>query len=362
MKVVYLIFLLFFLNSIDNFGQVTAFTISGQQVMLSTDGSWEKYVASEDDADANLPLNMNNSPYAQEISQLLEIAEQNERHQFSENYRLDLNISKCETAITKLKAEGNNEKLDQLNTILSKLRLQQKNDEKLYSASAKIVNEVRNIPNLRVSKQQNAIQKLSKTLSVEIIETAIPESKSVETNTSKVEDQNIKRNAIDIADCKYAILDGMKGKSHIELAALPFYTYTSPQMKQYFKDKELMETKISLVQKEKKTYIRLHINIISRDAAKNYGLINKGNMFRIHLINGTNVNLYAEEDIRYELENYTGNAIYSGLFPITSDDIDTLKKVPIDKAGIVWSSGFELYDIYNVDTIIQLFNCLQSIK
>lgn len=355
MRIIQCISFLFVLWSFDLVAQVTANTTSGQHIILVDDGVWVKNDELETESSA---IDFKNSPFKENIALLLEVAEERERLAFGNNYRTELNISKCMTAISKIQSEGNQEKMEQLKSIYKKLTEQQKKDAKEYTTISKMVDQIKQIPSYSVKKQREMILVTANELDVEI------QAEMKESNATAAENKNVRKveDKVEIADCRYAILDGSKEKRHIELSSIPIFTYTSSQLKQYFKERELMDTHVSLVQKDKRIYLRLTVHIISRDAAKNYGYIPKGSMLRFRLINNTNVNLYAEEDIRFEIENYTGNAIYSGLFPVMSEDLDLLRRMPIDSLGIMWSSGFEMYDIYNVDAVMQLFNCLQSIQ
>lgn len=342
--------------------QVTATTISGQKIIQIEDGSWEKVIEIplEDElvhSDLNQPK-PNTSLHQAEIDRLLDKAEELERSYFAGYYRTELNKSKCQAAIAKAQTDSDKSKAKQLKPILSKLKKLLIKDEKLYVNMGKNVLAIKNITNLKPKKQKAEINDLSRKLGLEDIQMNRQEGLMGATTETKTE---IKPKEA-VLDCQYAMRQEEGHLKYIELAPLPFFTYTSTQLKPYFKDKELMETKAALVQKGKKTYLKLIISIISRDAAKNYGYIPKGNLLRISFINGRNISLYSEQDARSEIENYTGHAIYTAMYSLTNDDVSILKKMPIDTVGLLWSSGIEMYDIYNVDSLLQLFNCLQSIK
>jgi hypothetical protein len=350
MRLKYWIFLLAISGYNNLKAQLTTTTLSGQNLIQAEDGSWEKSTSHSN-------TTKKSSEYDVQISALLDKAETIERTYFASKYRADMNISKCETALSKIKKKENKDKYAQLTDILKKLKDQQRIETRQYTQSAENVKTVRNISNLKPKKQKAAVEEWAEILNVNVEKEAVNPQIGIGLKENSY--QNLKTQK---SDCLYATQYGKENKPSIELAALPFFTYTSPQLKQYFKEKELMETQASLVREGKNIFLKLQISIISRDAAKNYGTIPKAGMLRLTFVNGSNVSLFAQEDVRYDIENYTGKAIYSIRYPIQKEDIDALKKTPLDTAGIVWSSGFEMYDIYNVDTIILLFNCLDSIK
>ena len=52
--------------------------------------------------------------------------------------------------------------------------------------------------------------------------------------------------------------------------------------------------------------------------------------------------------------------LYNGNFIISSKDEKTLQETPIEKLRIVWSTGFEEYEVYTMDFLIRLLTCMQK--
>ncbi len=346
------------LSSLPLAAQVTAVTISGQQLVKSEDGSWEKINYS--DTLNNADIKASESPYKKELSALIDKAESIERTCFAEYYYTQLNISKCMTAISKTQEQGDTEKTEKLKAILDKLNNQKDKDEKNYFQAADQIASVKKISSYKIKKQKSKIEEFYQKMGVDVQLEAY--TSSMKKKKITYESAEIKKNKKNEVDCTYSRSQQPGELQYVELASLPFFTYTSFQSKPYFKDKELMNTRATLVQAGKKVYLKLQIVIISRDAAKNYGYIPRNSLMKIYFINGSNISLFADKETRYDIENYTGNAIYTILYPVQSDDLDTLKKVAVDKSGIAWSSGFEMYDVYEVDALIRLFRCLKSIN
>ena len=81
---------------------------------------------------------------------------------------------------------------------------------------------------------------------------------------------------------------------------------------------------------------------------------------RIEFIDGTKI--YGTNILQApgEIEAYTGHTLYSIVYKFDKDEIDMLGKKLVDNIGILWSSGFEEYDVYNVDFLKQQVNCLKK--
>lgn len=158
-------------------------------------------------------------------------------------------------------------------------------------------------------------------------------------------------------------LDNMDGKRRtVAMAMAPFFSYTSEALVHYFKEKDMLKAEVSIVRDNKDYYLDLEVRIISRDAAKNYGSISSKSMLRIDFVNGRVLTLYNMSDTQAIIENYTGEAVYKPRYRLSKDDLSFFEKMPLNSAGIMWTSGFETYDIYNVDVLMNQSKCLNLLK
>lgn len=82
-------------------------------------------------------------------------------------------------------------------------------------------------------------------------------------------------------------------------------------------------------------------------------------MLRIDLLSGRNVILNAVEESNGIVEQYTGNVLYNVRYQVNREQFDLLFGVPVDSAGIMWSSGFERYTIYEVDALMNQLECFK---
>ena len=83
---------------------------------------------------------------------------------------------------------------------------------------------------------------------------------------------------------------------------------------------------------------------------------------RISLISGKKIDIYSLETSYGEVENYTGNVIYKTDFLLKDSDVKALSEVPVDTIGLMWTSGFESYVLYNIDVIMKQLSCIKRVK
>jgi len=107
-------------------------------------------------------------------------------------------------------------------------------------------------------------------------------------------------------------------------------------------------------------YLILQFKINASKARNNFGSLPEGALLRIKLINGDTVDLYNVKGNSGVFDKDSGGLIYSGIFLIQSENEKLLTRYEVDKVRVVWSSGFEDYEIYYLDFFINQIECLNA--
>ena len=162
--------------------------------------------------------------------------------------------------------------------------------------------------------------------------------------------------------CKIAYIErDKKGKiKRIETEREPLFGYTHPKLKSYFKEKDFLTCEAQVIMLNNKSYLWLHFTLASKDAIKNYGFIEKNSPIKIQLLDSDIIYVGNTQTANGRLEPYTGYTKYELTIPLDKTNLKHLEKAEIDKIGIMWSSGFEQYEIYNVDLVMNQINCVKN--
>lgn len=342
-----------------------ATTNSGQKFYILADGAW-KYHHSE-----NLDLSLSNSeiPYkpfmtAEMIDQFRIIIKETEIKEILAFMVVDsLNREMDHKKLKISQAKRLNNKLEQrqfekeLKILENKINM----SEKLYISATKRVNEARNLRFQEKEEFLKKIKMIAQGLNIQFSENLIqllPPVISSDQNSVKTV---IKKSKIFSTDCKI-VKNVIEGKKRIiEMSQENIFNFTPEKLKSYFKDKELMIADAAIIKENNITKLRLHQKLISKDASKNYGHIPYEALMRITLISGKKIDIYSLETSYGEIENYTGHVVYKTDFLLKDGDIKSLADVPLDTIGLMWTSGFETYIIYNVDVIMKQLSCLKKV-
>lgn len=148
----------------------------------------------------------------------------------------------------------------------------------------------------------------------------------------------------------------------IELAPDLWFNYTPPQIKNELQEDNLINTTAQLVKVEDVTTLHLNMKVNSLQAQKAYGSIDAGDILKITMINGREVNLKCYAGSSGVMNQNRKSFIYPVGYTLEKSDLRVLAKKEIDKIGIQWSSGYEEYTIYEVDFFMNQISCLKQIE
>lgn len=377
MRTAFTIFILYFLSlssTLVSQRQVT--TLSGQRIIIFQSGEWQKIEAGDESGDTlgmlsgsdsvfqnpNVSGNIDTTNVNIGIGLITEAAQKKEIETLLLLDLLDKQVAVKEVQLSHARQLKNKESEKQLKAELTDLKQKFKTAEKIYKFSAENVEKAFSLKKMKENEYNKNLSELGKVLDIDVIPYLdTQKSKSIlEEDTRPLKNTRIggttkKEKCLIVRDEK------VKKERIIELGYEPFFTFTPEKLKNYFKNKELVEVNASVKKKGKQNFLRMSIKIVSKDAARNYGFIPHESILRISFISGKVIVLKSTEEVQGFTEKYTGNIVYNVDYQIKSEDYSQIAKVPIDTVGIMWSSGFEIYDIYNVDLLINHCSCINSL-
>lgn len=301
----------------------------------------------------------------------------------SDEAQLLVNIEMTTRKMNQLIKEKNNTKNDKDKTQKLKEQIaftkeEIKNDEKFYKETSILINLSNDLLEGKVKNHEKAFAALETNPgSTEAFNSgmggintiAISEKSSAEDKKSArvinypttfpIEKAREKE---DTYECEI-VFDGYDeeiGSNRKEVKTQPFFSYSQEKMKPYFKADDYLHCDASISKVGKKYYLTLKIRIRSKDANKTYGALRANENIKIHMIDGRSVYGEAINSDKGQIESYTGHTLYTGIFQLDKGDINDLKNNYLDHIGIIWSSGYEQYDIYNVDFLKNQIQCLNK--
>lgn len=156
-------------------------------------------------------------------------------------------------------------------------------------------------------------------------------------------------------------IDDFTGKRRRDVAAGQLFTYTSDQLKPYLKEKAFItcNAHISILSGGYQILFMEFI-IASENAQREFGILEKGGQLILTLIDGSKIQLSNNKNDPGTLDAFNKVVKYKGQYLIGSEQAKALSKKEVDTARVVWGTGFEDYDIFELDFFIDQFACLES--
>ena len=158
------------------------------------------------------------------------------------------------------------------------------------------------------------------------------------------------------------LFDGMDeflGKRRKDVNLGTFFSYTDDAMRRYLGNKDYMVCEGNLTQIEGGILLlNLHFSIATRDASRTFGGLNQGSLLTMKFIDGSKVKLVNTKDVTGQYDPLTERHTFVAQYLINAGQEKNLKKGEIDKVRVIWKTGFEDYEVYDVDFVKNQLKCL----
>lgn len=357
-------------------GQFNLSTKSGQELLVSADGS---YINKEEivtkDSDSFMGAEIGSKESATQVKYDID-----HQHLITLNdLRQQLKEIEAKSTIARYQHK---QELSALNKSIRALRKSDASTDKIYELLDEYDHmEVEyDLENMRAEESYKLIQKLAKAYQTDdkqrttYINDLVLEAQTrlgVSTAIIKVYDPNqyLFKKTEGYADqlrhkgdCDIIFndIDRSIDKRRIEHAPQHFFGYTSDKLKHFFKEKNFLNCNAYITKVEGDYFLNLDLDLASKDASRSYGFINKGDMIRVTFIDGQDFITNALYRVDGTIEAYSGHMIYRVVYPLEDYHLDLLHDTEIDKLGIIWSSGFEEYPIYEIDILMHQLECIDN--
>lgn len=141
-----------------------------------------------------------------------------------------------------------------------------------------------------------------------------------------------------------------------------FYEYTDPKIGNHFKENDFLKCQARFIKTKKEYFLELQFIFLSPKASQIYGSIDPSSPSRLDFINGKHIYLQSFAMTSAIVEPGTGNTIYNIQYKLDREDLAYIKKYDVDAFTIIWSSGADRFEIYKIDVLKNMIECLQKKK
>lgn len=138
------------------------------------------------------------------------------------------------------------------------------------------------------------------------------------------------------------------------------FSYTDERLRLFLKDKEYLRCEGFATSIGGFRFLTLQFTFAYPNAREAYGFIEKGSILTIKLLDGSFANLRAGKMDKGSYDTRTGLLTYSVHYPIDRNQIQLLRNSETDSVLVFWSSGYEEYEVFEIDFFINQLSCLEK--
>lgn len=158
----------------------------------------------------------------------------------------------------------------------------------------------------------------------------------------------------------YDLIDEFSGKRKRGLQERWFFSFTPEAYQKFFPQEDYFRCEGYLVEREKELSLHLVISIQEKSAKKTFGELPPQSKIFLYPMRGNPIALQTFQGA--EILEEPHQTIYKCSYPIKKSSLKALKKMEIDRIRINWSEGFQTYEVYYLDFLLDQFSCLELEK
>jgi hypothetical protein len=159
---------------------------------------------------------------------------------------------------------------------------------------------------------------------------------------------------------KETSIDQFSKTKYVELFPTIFFSYTDPNLRSALKEKEFLTCFSHIIQNRGEKELYLTFVFSTTTAQREYGSLEKNTPIAFLLLNGQTISLKNNILSQGQVDVRNGTTYYQIALTLNKQAEKMLAKNPIDKIRVMWSSGYEDYDIWNINQIIDQINCINQ--
>ena len=177
-------------------------------------------------------------------------------------------------------------------------------------------------------------------------------------------ERKIKAPVIPEQMCEYSMKerDEFTNKLKVATKPQPFFAYTQEDLKKFMREDDYLTCTGNLSRVIGMTIFNVKFEIESVMAQQEYGTIEQGTQMLVKLLNDKTVILTCQESDKGTVDENSGTTVYRTYFSIDSNEERELKKSEVVKVRMLWSTGFEDYEVNELDFFINQIKCLDQVQ
>jgi hypothetical protein len=138
-----------------------------------------------------------------------------------------------------------------------------------------------------------------------------------------------------------------------------FFTHTDENLRPFLDGKEYLHANAWTSRDENgDRYLHVRYTFANPNVITSYGYLAKNSSLSLHLLNGRHLSLQAAQAAVGIIDHGRREVNYDVNYLLPRGAAAELRNQALDYVRVFWSSGFEQYEIYQVEVLRRLMECL----
>ncbi len=138
-----------------------------------------------------------------------------------------------------------------------------------------------------------------------------------------------------------------------------FFTHTDENLRPFLDGKEYLRANAWTSRDERgNRYLHVRYTFANPNVITSYGYLAKNSSLSLHLLNGRHLSLQAAREAVGIIDHGRREVNYDVTYLLPRGAAAELRNQALDYVRVFWSSGFEQYEVYQVEALRRLMECL----
>lgn len=138
-----------------------------------------------------------------------------------------------------------------------------------------------------------------------------------------------------------------------------FFTHTDENLRPFLDGKEYLRANAWTSRDERgDRYLHVRYTFANPNVITSYGYLAKNSSLSLHLLNGRHLSLQAAQQAVGIIDHGRREVNYDVTYLLPRGAAAELRNQALDYVRVFWSSGFEQYEVYQVEALRRLMECL----
>lgn len=156
-------------------------------------------------------------------------------------------------------------------------------------------------------------------------------------------------------------VDKFTGKLRRDLEPVLLFTHTPADLRPFLRDREYITCRGYLADlSDGLLFLSLEFSIASNNAPAAFGGIPNGSIMSILPMKGETIRLFNSKTDAGFFDSGKGVYVYRAQYQISGLQEKVLQSIELDKIRVIWATGYEDYEVFDLDFFRNQINCLRS--